>query len=82
MKKNNKICAICKRKVEKHDNFCNYHFLALLNIEKNFQTWKDAYENLNWKEYLEKLIKNEENGIWVQEVAKYLITEKMEGSNV
>jgi hypothetical protein len=79
MEKNDKTCFICKRKVETHKELCNYHFIALLNIEKSFQTWRDAYGNLDWMEYLKKLIENEENGIWVQEVAKYLITEKMEG---
>jgi hypothetical protein len=71
-----KNCEICKRKGEK--TFCDYHTKAYYNIVKNYDYWRNSYEELSWEEYLMKLIANPECGKWVKEVAKYLISKKIE----
>lgn len=70
-----KVCEVCKR-VGK-GTFCEYHAKAYYNIIEQYKYWKEAYEELTWEEYLTKLIENPENGKWVKELAKYLISKKM-----
>lgn len=70
-----KICEICKK--IGNEPFCEYHAKAYNNIVKYYRYWKEAYDELSWEEYLTKLIENPENGKWVKEVAKYLISKKI-----
>ncbi|MBC7091913.1 MAG: hypothetical protein H5T50_08430 [Nitrososphaeria archaeon] len=70
-----KNCEICKRQGKK--SLCDYHAKAYYNIVKNYEYWRDAYDELCWEEYLMKLIVNSECGKWVKEVAKYLISKKI-----
>ncbi|MGQ9781689.1 MAG: hypothetical protein ACUVQ8_05485 [Nitrososphaeria archaeon] len=67
-------CNICGKKKENKESFCEHHKIAYQKIEENFKYWKDAFDGLNWEDYLKMLIDNPENGIWVKEVAQYLIT--------
>jgi hypothetical protein len=72
----NIACAICERGKESDAKFCEYHNIAYHNIEQHYNYWKEAYDDLSWEAYLKLIIDNSEDGIWVKEVAKYLITEK------
>jgi len=78
----NVTCAICEKEKELNAKFCEYHIIAYHNIEQNYDYWKEAYDELSWEAYLKLIIDNSENGIWVKEVAKYLITKKQEGVNI
>jgi hypothetical protein len=76
MDANNITCAICEKQKASDGQFCEYHNISHYNIEQNYEYWKEAYDELSWEAYLKILIDNSENGIWVKEVAKYLITKK------
>lgn len=73
-----KLCPICTRAIEPDAKFCKYHKKAYESIRENYEYWRKAYDELSWEKYLEKLIENPENGVWVKEVAKNLITKKSE----
>jgi hypothetical protein len=73
MPNDNSLCEICGKKKDGNDIFCEYHRIASQKIEENFKYWKEAFEGLDWENYLRMLIDNPENGIWVKEVAHYLI---------
>ena len=72
----NVTCVICEKERGSNVQFCEYHNIAYYKIEQNYGYWKEAYDELSWEAYLELLIDNSENGVWVKEVAKYLITKK------
>ncbi|MGD0330268.1 MAG: hypothetical protein ABSB40_07450 [Nitrososphaeria archaeon] len=78
----NNTCAICSKEKVLNGQFCEHHNIAYHKIEGNYGYWKEAYEELSWEAYLKLTIDNPENGVWVKEVAKYLITKKSEDLNV
>lgn len=63
-------CKICGRKSE--SEFCGLHEQAHANLLKKYDAWKKAM-NVSWTEYLEEIQKNPYAGVWVKEVAKYLL---------
>jgi len=62
-------CKICFRKpVEK--GYCEYHIDAYNNLNKTYIDWKKAYnDDLEFKDYLKKIVMNKFTGDWVREVA-------------
>lgn len=66
------LCAICERK-RTSEHFCQYHDKAFKNLKEKYEIWKLRYGSLSWKDYLKKQIELEQNGIWVKEVARYLL---------
>lgn len=48
--------------------FCFYHYRAYLNIKQAYRRWKEAYGELEWSDYIERLKKNEYTGQLVREV--------------
>ncbi|MEM2760785.1 MAG: hypothetical protein QXU32_01435 [Nitrososphaerales archaeon] len=69
-------CVACDRKAEKRD-FCEYHESAYEAMKKNYDVWCDAYGTMSWKEYLEKLLKSKQTGVWVKDVVKIELEKKM-----
>ena len=65
-------CAICERE-RTGELFCRYHERAFKNLKEKYEIWKSRYGTLSWKEYLMKQINLDQNGVWVREVAKYLL---------
>jgi DNA topoisomerase-1 len=63
-------CIICKRAVDEK-GFCMFHHIAYEKILKGYEKWKTF--NFNWHEYLRKLIKLKSTGVYVKEVAEYLL---------
>ena len=56
-----------------NEKFCKYHDKAFRNLKEKFNIWKDRYGDLSWRDFLKKQIELEQNGIWVKEVARYLL---------
>jgi len=79
MTADNLSCVICGKECGVKESFCEHHKIAYFNIHENYGYWKEAFDGLGWKDYLRMLVDNAENGIWVKEVAKYLITKDMDG---
>jgi len=65
-----KSCVICKR-IPNEEKFCVFHQVAYERVVKEFEKWKTF--GFNWHEYLEKLVKLKVTGMYVREVAEYLL---------
>ncbi|MCH8908729.1 MAG: hypothetical protein IH840_16715 [Candidatus Heimdallarchaeota archaeon] len=63
------------------DKFCTHHLLSLENLKTGFLKWKKAYgRSISQKKYLTQLIdtENMSSGLYIQEVAAYLLKNKIE----
>ncbi|MGC9778370.1 MAG: hypothetical protein HZR80_03935 [Candidatus Heimdallarchaeota archaeon] len=69
-----KQCVVCKSTIEK-GSYCDAHSIAKKNLENRFKDWQKAYGKLSWKEYLTRMVNNQEIpiGNWAREVADYLL---------
>jgi len=65
-------CDICLRPVLGQGNLCKYHAEAKHSLEDAFAAWKRAYK-IEWDEYLERVMDEENLGDWAREVVIYLI---------
>jgi hypothetical protein len=63
-------CKVCRK--EAVSVYCKFHERAYENLVNGYEEWKRAL-NLSWREYLNKVIKNEYSGSWVKEVAEQLL---------
>jgi hypothetical protein len=68
-------CKICHRETEDGQIYCWYHLRAIEELKNGFESWSKAYEKLEWKTYLIRLLENESTGQWVKEVAGILLKE-------
>jgi len=66
-------CKICGRKAE--SEFCNLHRKAYENLLEKYDEWREAM-GISWEEYLKEIIENPFTGIWVKEVAQFLMSSK------
>jgi len=64
-----KSCKAClSEKIFSH-GYCSKHYNILKNLEKHFKVWSDIYtNNISWNEYLDRLLKLKDTGIYVREV--------------
>jgi hypothetical protein len=63
-------CIVCGKKAE--SKFCELHEQAYKNLLRNYKAWKSSMR-VSWAEYLTKIQNNEFTGLWVKEVARYLL---------
>ena len=63
-------CKLCRREVKDGSDLCIYHAAARDNLYKGYDRWLQAYGELSWKAYLERILNLQEAGAWVREVAK------------
>ena len=66
------VCLICEREIASGD-YCEYHEKAYQNVMKNYDDWQEAYGELTFSEYLQKVIANSATGFWAKEVAEALL---------
>lgn len=64
-------CKICGKKTE--SEFCESHEESHRNLLEKYTVWKRSM-NVSWTEYLKEIQKNPNTGLWVKEVAEYLLT--------
>ena len=60
-------CKICKR-IAQDSGFCGYHKAARDALKKGYGAWKEAYSQMPWDEYLQRVKAIENTGQWVREV--------------
>ena len=63
----NRKCSACSRKAS-IDKYCDYHTQSFESLKEHYNQWVKAYETISWSDYLTKLVKMNETGIWVKEV--------------
>ena len=62
-------CKICEREAIE-TGLCTYHKLAEERLRVSFEGWSRAYGTISWAQYLKKIGKLPDVGIWVKEVVK------------
>ncbi|UCE09976.1 MAG: hypothetical protein JSW61_13540 [Candidatus Thorarchaeota archaeon] len=65
-------CAICDRLATPGSVYCEYHSKAYDNLRDAFEKWKESLE-IEWDKYLKQLLETEGTGLWIQEIAEYII---------
>jgi len=68
-------CLVCGRTSKKA--LCARHSLACKKLILKYAKWKKALE-ISWPNYLERLVKSEEAGEWVKQVARYLLANNID----
>ncbi|MEO9363033.1 MAG: hypothetical protein ABI348_03945 [Nitrososphaera sp.] len=63
-------CAACARESDGSGSkkYCSYHTRALEQLKSHYDSWVEAYGDISWQDYLQRLHKMEETGQWVKEV--------------
>lgn len=65
-------CPICGVVSRGREDFCADHESAHKNLLAAFDDWKKALD-ITWENYLERISKNDNTGIWAKEVAEHLL---------
>jgi len=63
-------CKLCNR--EAILDLCRYHEGAKQRVIAGYRTWVKAYGEMEWKDYLDKVKRNEQTGQWAKEIAEML----------
>lgn len=63
-------CTLCSR--EAVSDLCKYHERARQKIEAGYRLWTEAYGEVEWKDYLDKVKRNNQTGQWAKEIAEML----------
>jgi hypothetical protein len=61
-------CAACHRKALPDNQHCLHHKQASDSMIDHYKAWVDAYGSISWQDFLNRLSKMQETGIWVNEV--------------
>lgn len=62
-------CIICEKERIETSEYCIYHTQARKYLQESHKKWNEAYStNLTWDQYLDKLSKLENVGIWIKQV--------------
>jgi hypothetical protein len=61
-------CEICPRPRVDGSQLCRYHQLAYNRLRKAFESWREAL-NVDWRDFLEEVLKLPQLGEWAREVA-------------
>ena len=64
-------CPLCERKTTDDRVYCSYHGQAYAKVKLAFNKWREAYENMSWERYLERILELEETGDWARQVARH-----------
>lgn len=63
-------CKLCGR--EAVADLCRHHERAKLKVEAGYELWKEAYGEMKWRDYLDKVKRNGQTGQWAKEIAEML----------
>jgi len=66
-------CELCRREADTDSGLCTLHERARASLKSGYESWREAYGELAWEAYLSKIIRNDETGEWVAEVARMLL---------
>lgn len=67
-------CEICLRSRAEGSQLCRYHQLAYNGLRKGFDSWRAALD-MDWRGFLEEVLKLPELGEWAREVALNLLNQ-------
>lgn len=65
-------CSVCDREASEKDEYCELHKKAYENITHKYDAWKKAL-NIDWKDYLNEILKNPLTGMTAKEIAQQLL---------
>lgn len=69
-------CIICSAECF-NKQYCFNHNLALKSLKKGYIKWYNAFSsNISWDEYLSRLLKIEDTGIWIMDIINYELEKK------
>ena len=60
-------CSACSRRVS-IERYCIYHGQAFEKLKEHYEIWVKAYGSISFCEYLNKLVKMNDTGMWIKEV--------------
>ena len=63
-----KKCKLCQREAEEKSELCAHHLAAEETLRNAYSIWRNAYSELSWDEYLEKIKQLKGTGQWVKEI--------------
>jgi hypothetical protein len=63
-------CMLCSRRAV--SDLCTYHERAKRKVEAGYRVWINAYGKMEWKDYLDKVKRNEQTGQWAKEIAEMM----------
>ena len=66
-------CQLCRREAEADPDLCTFHKRAREALRSGYESWREAYGELAWEAYLDRIIENGETGEWVIEVARMIL---------
>ncbi len=49
--------------------------MAYEKLKEGYNTWRSAYKDITWEDYLKRILELDDTGKWVKDVIKY----KLEG---
>ncbi|MFQ5832755.1 MAG: hypothetical protein ACE5H4_08640 [Candidatus Thorarchaeota archaeon] len=64
-------CPVCGRQSDSENALCQYHNLAMENLQKEFEVWKRALD-IDWESYLDYVYALESLGTWVRDVIDHI----------
>jgi hypothetical protein len=64
-------CRLCQREAEEKGEFCNRHLVAEESLRSSYDKWRNAYAQLSWADYLDKVKQLKGTGRWVKEVIEF-----------
>ena len=69
-------CKVCSREAEtpNQNGYCELHQTAYEKLKEKFGVWETA-SNIDWRSYLQEVIRNPLTGTGAREVAQNLLSE-------
>jgi hypothetical protein len=61
-------CNLCQKETEGKSEFCANHLAAEEKLRNAYSTWRNAYSELSWDEYLARIKQLKGTGRWVKEI--------------
>jgi hypothetical protein len=61
-------CKVCKREAETSHGLCRHHSEARDALKSGYKRWQEAYSDISWGEYLNRVKALDETGRWIKEV--------------
>ena len=54
--------------------YCIYHERAYSQVKYAYEKWQNAFGNMTWERYLERILELKETGEWAKQVARHQLS--------
>ncbi len=71
-------CRACEREASSNE-LCRYHREVYDRLKSGYDKWCDAYGEIGWKAYLERLLKLKDIGFWIKDVIVLELAKEKKG---